>query len=200
MFCFVSKTIHSMSTGMAELSMIIRRMIFDSYGAVERQGEEKDCDLLFRMMKYGAPMSNDLALGLVPHVDKTWVTVLCQDGGVQGLQVMPKDTEGSDNWMDVPLSGGCFVAFIGEAFKAWSNGRLHAVHHRVMLSGERERFSCGLFPIPKEGVMIEVPPQLVDQEHPLIFRPFNYQDYIRFLFSNMNEIYKNNALERFAGV
>lgn len=80
--------------------------------------------------------------------------------------------------------------------KAWSNGRLHAVTHRVMMGGDRERYSFGLFAVPKEDVEIEVPAELVDTDHPLRYRPFNYGQYFDFYTSSL----KDNALEVFAGV
>jgi len=69
--------------------------------------------------------------------------------------------------------------------QAWSNGRLHAVTHRVMLRGEKERYSFGLFANPKEEMNIEVPHELVDNQiHPLRYRPFTYGHYFNNFVSN----------------
>lgn len=81
--------------------------------------------------------------------------------------------------------------------QAWSNGRLHAVTHRVALSGGNERYSFGLFAMPKEEMDIEVPIELVDEKiHPLRYHPFKYGEYISYFVSNLKE----NALEVFAGL
>uniref|UniRef100_A0A2P2IIS0 Flavonol synthase/flavanone 3-hydroxylase n=1 Tax=Rhizophora mucronata TaxID=61149 RepID=A0A2P2IIS0_RHIMU len=80
--------------------------------------------------------------------------------------------------------------------QAWSNGRLHAARHRVMISGDKERYSCALFLIPKEGATIEVPDKLVDKEHPLLYRPFSFADYISYFVSKLS----HDALETYAGI
>lgn len=84
--------------------------------------------------------------------------------------------------------------------QAWSNGRLHPARHRVVMSGDKERFSCGLFSVPKDIMTIEVPPELVDEDHPLIFRPFKYPDYVSFVYSKENGKNREHALEMYAGV
>jgi isopenicillin N synthase-like dioxygenase len=62
--------------------------------------------------------------------------------------------------------------------KAWSNDRIQACVHRVTLSTENEtRHSLGLFAF-NEG-MISVPEELVDEEHPLQYRPLNILEYVK---------------------
>jgi len=81
--------------------------------------------------------------------------------------------------------------------QAWSNGRLHAATHRVMMKEGRERYSFALFAVPKDEVKIEVPAELVEANiHPLRYRPFNYGDYFKYYVSTLN----HNALDVFAGV
>ena len=65
------------------------------------------------------------------------------------------------------------------------------------MSGDKERYSFGLFTLPKDEAKIEVPPELVDHKmHPLRYKPFIYGDYIQYFVSSLNE----NALDAFAGV
>ena len=80
--------------------------------------------------------------------------------------------------------------------QAWSNGRLHAARHRVVISGDTDRYSCGLFSTPKEEAVIEVPDELVDKEHPLQYRPFNFSDYLSYFVSKLSD----DALEIYAGI
>lgn len=68
--------------------------------------------------------------------------------------------------------------------------------HRVVMGGNRERYSCGLFSIPKEGAMIRVPTELVNTDHPLRYRPFKFSDYMSYFVSNI----RDDALEVYAGV
>ncbi|WVZ18032.1 hypothetical protein V8G54_005354 [Vigna mungo] len=126
------------------------------------------------------------------HTDKDTLTVLCQNE-VQGLQMLSK----SGKWVDVKIPQNCFVVIVGDALKAWSNGRLHAATHRVMMSGEKERFTFGAFVAPKDEMKIEVPCRLVDDKiHPLRYRPFNYGEFFNFFASIRN----HNAVDVFAGL
>ncbi|KAI3669339.1 hypothetical protein L6452_40572 [Arctium lappa] len=60
--------------------------------------------------------------------------------------------------------------------RAWSNGRLRTVPHRVMMNGQENRYSIGLFTF-KKGI-IEIPEELVDEEHPSRFKPFNHLEFV----------------------
>jgi len=50
--------------------------------------------------------------------------------------------------------------------------------------------------MPKEEAVVEVPDELVDKEHPLQYRPFNYSDYISYFVSKLSD----DALEIYAGI
>lgn len=62
--------------------------------------------------------------------------------------------------------------------QAWSNGRMHPVKHRVMMRGEKERISLGIFPVPTEGTIIKPPKELIDEEHPQIFKEFDFMEFL----------------------
>ncbi|KAJ8637693.1 hypothetical protein MRB53_011960 [Persea americana] len=190
-------TVKSMSEKMWELEHMVRKMLFDSYGAGEHyESHVESSSSLFRVMKYRTPeQGEESAMGLLAHTDKNMITVLCPNQ-VEGLQVQSKE-EG--DWIHLTPRADSFIVIIGDTLKAWSNGRLHPVRHRVVMSGVKERFSCGLFSIPNEEMTIEVPPELVDKDHPLLFRPFKYMDYVSFAHSE-NGMNTENALEIYAGV
>ncbi|OVA05588.1 Oxoglutarate/iron-dependent dioxygenase [Macleaya cordata] len=82
--------------------------------------------------------------------------------------------------------------------RAWSNGRVSAVKHRVMMKGQKERYSYAVFSIPKEGVLIEVPKELVDKDHPLLYRPFDYLEFLRFSDVNL-DIAFDATIDAYAG-
>ncbi|PHT46108.1 hypothetical protein CQW23_15266 [Capsicum baccatum] len=68
--------------------------------------------------------------------------------------------------------------------QAWTNGRLHSPYHRVMMTGNEERYSVGLFSIPnKVGYMIQAPQDLVDEEHPLHYKPFDHLEFLASCYS-----------------
>ncbi|XP_043700356.1 probable 2-oxoglutarate-dependent dioxygenase AOP1 [Telopea speciosissima] len=191
-FC---QTMKNMSEKMHELEQLIRRMILESYGMPTYfNALAETTHPVFRMIKYNPPPANDEAgLGLLAHTDKSFLSILSQDQ-VKGFELLTKQ----GHWLQLAPLQGSFLVVVGEMFKAWSNGRLHAVEHRVVMRGEKERYSCVLFAIPKDGEVVEVPSELVDDDHPLLFRPFNYIDYIYYCLSNFN--ITRNTLEIYSGV
>ncbi|KAG5034254.1 hypothetical protein JHK87_009164 [Glycine soja] len=189
-FC---ETLKTMSLKMLELSFIVMKMIVEGYDLPQHyilDVKNMKSSSYSRLIKYKVPESNnDLETALPPHTDNSAITILCQHK-VQGLQVLSK----IGKWIELEIPQDGFVVIVGDILKAWSNGRLHAVTHRVALSGGKERYSFGLFAMPKEEMDIEVPPELVDDQiHPLRYRPFNYGEYFNYFVSNPRE-----ALEVFA--
>ncbi|KAE8710380.1 putative fidipidine [Hibiscus syriacus] len=189
-FCEI---LNMMSLKMLELSFTILGMIFESFGIEEKQYEAlvKDSSSILRVMKYRVPATEDQNLGLVPHTDKNALTILCQNE-VQGLEIVTKE----GHWEEVVVPKDAFIVIVGDALKAWSNGRLVAVKHRVVMKGDKERYSFGLFTLPKEGAVIEAARELVDSEHPLLYRPFNFADYFSYFVSTLSD----DALDIYARV
>lgn len=71
------------------------------------------------------------------------------------------------------------------------------MHRVVMNGGDKERYSLGLFAMPKDEMVVAVPRELVDDKmHPLRYKPFKYGEYFKYHVSTLKE----DALEAFAGV
>ncbi|KAL0791797.1 hypothetical protein Bca101_008043 [Brassica carinata] len=60
------------------------------------------------------------------------------------------------------------------------NCRVATVVHRVMRTGTKTRFSAGLFSVPKKDHLIYAPDEIVDAEHPRLFKPFDFEAYFQF--------------------
>jgi hypothetical protein len=58
---------------------------------------------------------------------------------------------------------------------------LHPPFHQITVSGGVSRYSAILFSAPY--FMIQAPDELVDDEHPLRFKPHNNDDYVCFRVS-----------------
>ncbi|CAL5206368.1 unnamed protein product [Lathyrus oleraceus] len=192
-FC---ETMKSLSSKMHELNFLILKMIKDSYGLPKQY--YSDIEVLkntshLRLMKYKTPKTTkDCETALLPHTDKSTLTMLYQNE-VQGLHVQTK----TNKWIQLNIPQEGFIVIVGDILKAWSNGRLHAPPHKVMMCGDKERYSFAEFTLPKEDVKIEVPRELVDDEvHPLRYRSFTYGDYLEYFVSTLKE----NALEAYVGV
>lgn len=191
-----SKTIHSFTEQLTKLDQMIRSMILKSLG-VEKYMEEhlNSTDYLLRVMKYKCPQGDDKEVGLVTHRDQSIMTILYQNQ-VGGLEVMTKD----EKWISYkPSSPDSFVVVIGDSLNAWSNGRLHAPFHRVMMSGNETRYSLGLFTLPKDGCIVKAPDELVDEEHPLLFKPFDFAEFLNYCYTEKGFI-DQFPLRTFSGV
>ncbi|MBA0812332.1 hypothetical protein Gohar_026307 [Gossypium harknessii] len=67
-----------------------------------------------------------------------------------------------------------------------------------MMSGDKPRYSLGLFSVPKAGYMIKAPEELVDEAHPLLYNPFEYAQFLGFFFSNGGRY--QSGLKAYCGV
>ncbi|KAJ7951843.1 2-oxoglutarate-dependent dioxygenase [Quillaja saponaria] len=173
-FC---KYVHEFAKVAEELDQMVARMIFESYGV------EKYCDsyiestsYLLRLLNNRAPKENESSLGFVCHTDKSFTTILHQNH-INALVVETKDGK----WIDVDFSSPtAFVVVAGDALMAWSNDRIQSPNHKVVMSGKETRYSMGLFAFNR-GIL-QVPEELVDDEHPLQYKPFNHLGLLNFTY------------------
>ncbi|CAM8994215.1 unnamed protein product [Rhodiola kirilowii] len=174
-FC---ESIHTFSKIVGELDDIVTRMIFDSYG-VSRYYERhvEDMGYLIRMMKYRVPDLDETDVGFTPHTDKNFTTILYQNQ-IDGLEIETK----SGKWISVELSPSSFIVIAGDAIMAWSNGRIESPNHKVTMKNKVcTRYSLGLFTFSNGE--IRTPDELVDEEHPLQFEPFEHLGYLRAFYA-----------------
>ncbi|TYH36295.1 hypothetical protein ES332_D13G255000v1 [Gossypium tomentosum] len=192
-FC---NTVHTMATQIEELNKLIWLMIIDSYGLGEKwESVMINYKSLVRFMKYMAPPPGDYERGLFAHTDKPVSTIICDDQ-VSGLEI-----EVNGQWIKLSLSPSSFCFVVGDPLKAWSNGRLKAVNHRVMISGDKDRFSIATFAIPVEGTIIKAPKELIDEQHPQLYKDFDFMDFFLFAFSNpAKHIDSGEQLQAFASL
>ncbi|EOY26632.1 hypothetical protein QUC31_012130 [Theobroma cacao] len=191
-----SKPIHYLAEQVLGLERMVRRMILESLSLEKYMEEHMDSNYyLLRLMKYKGPETTEAKLGLYGHTDKNIMTILYQNNDVHALQVRAKDGE----WIHVKPSPRSFIVMIGDPLKAWLNGHMHSPFHRVMMKGNETRFSTGLFSIPKAGYTIKAPEELVDEQHPLLFKPFTYDEFLGFLYTEAGQT-AECALTDYCGV
>ncbi|KAK9054688.1 hypothetical protein SSX86_025767 [Deinandra increscens subsp. villosa] len=172
----LSESVLMYSTAVAKLHYIVMKMITKSYGIEEHyEAMHGSTTYLFKPTKYLPAQGAEKMLGITPHTDKSFMTYLTQDE-TNGLEICTKDGE----WVEVDYpSSSSFVVMAGDAFMAWTNGRIESPNHRVMMAGDKERYSTGLFATIKDHI-IQVPQQLVDENHPLQFQAFDHYKYMNF--------------------
>ncbi|GMI84237.1 hypothetical protein like AT1G52820 [Hibiscus trionum] len=175
-FC---ETMNTIVKQMEELNNIIWLMIIDSYGLEEKsESATMSYKTLLRMMKYMAPSSEEYRRGLHAHTDKPASAIICEHQ-IPGLEIAGKDGQ----WIKLSLSPTSFVFVVGDPLMAWSNGRMKAVKHRVMMNGDKDRYSIATFTVPVEGMIIKTPDEFVDEQHPRLFKDFDFMDFLFFSFS-----------------
>jgi isopenicillin N synthase-like dioxygenase len=99
-----------------------------------------------------APLAGQLRRG--PHTDFGSLTILYQEDGRGGLQVLQGGTE----WRDVAAIPGSFVVNIGDLMALWTGGRWVSTMHRVVnpASGDTSsRLTIPFFHLPNHDASIE---------------------------------------------
>ncbi|XP_059638667.1 deoxypodophyllotoxin synthase-like [Cornus florida] len=154
---------------------MVMQMVFQSYGVDQKHydSQVESTSYLMRFIKYRVPKENEINTALLPHTDKLFLAIVDQDE-VEGLEIQTKDGE----WIGIEHSPSTFVVVAGEPFMAWSNGRIYAPLHRVVINGKVERYSIALFSFVSE--MVQPPEELVDDEHPLQFKPFDFFEFLQY--------------------
>ncbi|KAF9612985.1 hypothetical protein IFM89_004789 [Coptis chinensis] len=189
-FC---QTVHSYVHRVLNLEQMVKRMVFESFGLEKYVDSSiESTDYLLRLMVY-TPQGSETR-GLPAHTDKCFVTVLHQNQ-INGLQVLTKEGE----WFPLaPSSPKSFIVMIGESFVAWSNGRLHCPRHHVVMNGLDTRYAIAMFSFNK-GI-VETPEELVDEEHPLLYKPFHHLDLFRFYFSSEKARTERYTIQEYCAV
>ncbi|KAK7344982.1 hypothetical protein VNO77_15304 [Canavalia gladiata] len=158
-----------------ELDRTVARMIFESYGLLEYYDSYiESTSYLLRLLAHKPPKQVEPQLGFMAHTDKSFTTILHQNH-VNALMVETKD----GNWIDVDLSSpNSYVVLAGDALMAWSNDRINSPNHKVLMCGNETRYSLGVFAFNR-GIL-QVPEELIDEEHPLQYKPFDHLGLLNF--------------------
>ncbi|KAL7462371.1 hypothetical protein ACHAXS_002749 [Conticribra weissflogii] len=98
-------------------------------------------------------------LGISPHRDAGFLTVLLQDDDCHSLQVARFEDEdhrdgNADCWVTVHPVPGAVTINTGDMAMIWSNGRFRAPLHRVLTDPTKERYSAPFFYNPGYNELI----------------------------------------------
>ncbi|CAN8324924.1 unnamed protein product [Cochlearia groenlandica] len=182
---FVRKNVETFAEKLIELNLKVRTMTMESFG-LEKYMEDhlSSANKHFQLLKYkGLPDDNTKSseVGFYPHIDRHFLTILCQndDDAVDGLEIKTKDGQ---EWIKVkPSQASSFIVMAGASLHVLLNGGVFPPVHRVFITGKKDRYSAALFTIPKEGVIINAPEEMVDDEHnPRLYKPFDFWGFLKF--------------------
>lgn len=113
----------------------------------------------------------DLVLGVPPHTDMSFITLLVPNE-VQGLQASR-----DGRWYDVRYVPNALVIHIGDQLEILSNGKYKAVLHRTTVSKNETRMSWPVFVEPQPESVIGPHPKLVNEDNPPKYKSKKYKDY-----------------------
>ncbi|XP_047312425.1 probable 2-oxoglutarate-dependent dioxygenase AOP1 [Impatiens glandulifera] len=180
----------------AKLDHIVIKMLFGSYGLDEMYTDAhiESSTYLLRYLKYRAPEADESNNAFPSHTDKSFITILYQNQ-VSGLEIRTRDGD----WIDVEFPPSSFVVMAGDACKGWSNGRVLSPSHRVTLNkeGKGTRYTIALFSFLSK--IVQVPEEMIDEENPLQFKPFENVDLLNFYATEAGRR-SQDILKDFCGV
>ncbi|XP_020242666.1 probable 2-oxoglutarate-dependent dioxygenase AOP1.2 [Asparagus officinalis] len=188
--------VHAFSKQLAELDQAVIKMVFESMNAEKYYDSQMNSTkYLLRVSEYGPQgEEEEKKLGLIPHRDKNTTAIICQNQ-VDGLEIETEDGE----WYPAVPSPNSVIVIAGDALRAWTNGRVYSPMHRVVVGGSVMRYSSILFSIPNDDVVIQAPPELIDADHPPLFKPYDYGSYVRYCFTEEGQK-ANPQLDAFCGL
>ncbi|KAF7140510.1 hypothetical protein RHSIM_Rhsim06G0186100 [Rhododendron simsii] len=164
--------IKTYSKAIYELGMHMGRKLLEGLGLSGDLFSGWPCQ--FRINKYNYTPDYVGFTGAVLHTDPGFLTILQDDEIIGGLEAVGKKTE---EYVSVEPMPGSLVVNLGDLAAIWSNGRLWSVKHIVQCYEGSIRVSIALFVLgPKDGAL-GAPEELVDSEHPRLYKPMNFEEY-----------------------
>ncbi|CAL1359384.1 unnamed protein product [Linum trigynum] len=127
------------------------------------------------------------AMGLAPHTDSSLITLLHQSSNATGLQI---SGDGGNLWIPVNPIPGALTVNVGDLMHIATNGRFKTALHRAVVNMTRHRVSMAYFYGTPQEVKISPPMKLVDVDHPLLYQPVTWKEYL-----DAKGKYFNRALE-----
>ncbi|KAL6844150.1 hypothetical protein ACP4OV_025823 [Aristida adscensionis] len=119
-------------------------------------------------------------IGLAPHSDYGLLTIIMQSS--PGLEVMNHDS----TWTAVPAIPGALHVHVGDHLEVLSNGRLKSLIHRATLNADEARISIASIHGLSMDEKVHCAKELVNEQHPRMYRGSSFRDFLDFLPSNIN--------------
>ncbi|CAO2206706.1 unnamed protein product [Urochloa humidicola] len=173
-------TVLAFATNMLSLQRKVGTMILESLG-VEQGSVASHIDSLnhsVRLSHYGVSDECDGML-MKSHRDLTVLSVVVQHE-IEGLEVQAQN----GSWLAVAAEPDTVAVIAGDFLPVVTNGRVPACVHRVVSAPSgRERLSAQFVSKPKDGHTVRPMDELVDDDHPPLYKPCDFDEYVRFRFS-----------------
>ncbi|AES60686.2 putative flavanone 3-dioxygenase [Medicago truncatula] len=168
------------------LFLRLMEAIVESLGIVESNKEEKDN--LIKELEDGSQLmaanfyppcpQPDLTLGMPPHSDYGFLTLLLQDE-VEGLQV-----QFQEQWFTVQPINNTFVVNVGDHLEIYSNGKYKSVLHRVLVNSSKRRRSIASLHSISFNSTVRPSPTLIDKANPKRYADTDFETFLAYISTN----------------
>ncbi|KAK1686390.1 hypothetical protein QYE76_047238 [Lolium multiflorum] len=135
---------------------------------------------------YPKESEGDAAIGLAPHSDYGFLTILLTS--CRGLEVVDRN---SNSWKVVQQLPHALHVHVGDHMEVLSNGRVKTVVHRAVLNPEEERISIASILGFALHEKVACAKELVDEQNPKKYNESSFNDFLDFLTSNMDNKDRN---------
>ena len=134
-----------------------------------------DATTALRLIHYPpSEAPSDGGLGIQPHTDYGFITILAQDD-IGGLEIQLPE----GRWMPIPPLPGTLIINIGDALARWTNDTFNSTPHRVISPKvTTARYSVALFFDPDMDTTIRCLDQFTTPAKPPRHPAIRYGDYI----------------------
>ncbi|KAJ1376393.1 Oxoglutarate/iron-dependent dioxygenase [Sesbania bispinosa] len=165
-----------------ELFMAVMEGILESLGIMEANQEKEN---IMKELENGSQMlvanfyppcpSPDSTLGMHPHSDYGFLTLLLQDE-VEGLQIQYQG-----KWVTVQPIPNAFVVNIGDHLEIYSNGKYKSVLHRVLVNEVKSRVSVASFHSLPFNCTVRACPTLIDEANPKRYMDTDFASFLSYV-------------------
>ncbi|XP_057513774.1 probable 2-oxoglutarate-dependent dioxygenase SLC1 [Actinidia eriantha] len=149
--------------------------------------ELKDGSQLMVVNCYPPCPEPHLTLGMPPHSDYGFLTLLLQDE-VEGLQIQLRE-----RWFTVQPIPTSFVVNVGDHLEIFSNGRYKSVLHRAVVNSTRTRISVASLHSVPVTTTIRPWPKLTNEANPRRYMDTDFATFLK--YASSSEPKKKNFLE-----
>ncbi|RZC61773.1 hypothetical protein C5167_023524 [Papaver somniferum] len=175
------------AAAMAKLARLLAGVLAENLGHPQSVFDKicNDNTCFLRLNRYPKCEISPEMVGLIPHTDSDFLTILYQDQ-VGGLQLM-KDSK----WVAVKPHREALIVNIGDLFQAWSNNEYKSVEHKVMANAKMERYSIAYFLCPSYDSMIG------SCKEPSLYKKFTFGEFRKQVQEDVKKTGQKIGLARF---